>query len=189
MARAIDFYFDFASPYGFIASTRIDAVAENIGRTVNWRPFLLGAVYKAFGQSPLEHPLKRDYVMKVDAPRIARQTGLQLKVPADFPEHSLPPARAFYWIEARAPAKAAQFAERSTACTGWTVDQPAMWRLRWTRRPRSDSTPMRLQQGWKHQLSRRASYKKVVPRLAEVCSAHRLCSSTVSPFGEATGST
>ena len=110
MARAIDFYFDFASPYGFIAAMKMDAIAEKIGRTVNWRPFLLGAVYKKFGQSPLEHPLKRDYVMSVDAPRIARLSGLALKVPAGFPEHSLPPARAFYWIEARSPAKAAHFA-------------------------------------------------------------------------------
>jgi 2-hydroxychromene-2-carboxylate isomerase len=37
MPRAIDFYFDFASPYGFIAAMKIDAVAKDIGRSVNWR--------------------------------------------------------------------------------------------------------------------------------------------------------
>jgi 2-hydroxychromene-2-carboxylate isomerase len=103
----IDFYFDFASPYGFIAAMQIEAV----GRPVRWRPFLLGSVYKAVGQSPLEHPLKRAYVIEVDAPRMARRIGLQLKVPAGFPEHSLPPSRAFYWIDQQDPAKAVAFAK------------------------------------------------------------------------------
>jgi 2-hydroxychromene-2-carboxylate isomerase len=103
----IDFYFDFASPYGFIAAMQI----ETIARPVLWRPFLLGAVYKAVGQSPLEHPLKRAYVIDVDAPRMARQIGLELKVPADFPAHSLPPARVFYWIDRQDPAKAIAFAK------------------------------------------------------------------------------
>jgi len=104
---AVDFYFDFASPYGFIAAMQIDA----IDRPVQWRPFLLGAVYETFGQSPLEHPLKRKYVMEVDAPCMARRTGLDLKVPAGFPEHALPPSRAFYWIEQHDPAKAVAFAK------------------------------------------------------------------------------
>ena len=36
---AIEFYFDFASPYGFIAAMKMDGLA----RPVSWRPFLLGA--------------------------------------------------------------------------------------------------------------------------------------------------
>jgi 2-hydroxychromene-2-carboxylate isomerase len=103
---AIDFYFDFASPYGFIAAMQMEAVA----RPVRWRPFLLGAVYRAVGQSPLEHPLKRQYVIDVDAPRMARRLGLQLKIPSDFPAHALPSARTFYWIEGRDPARAIAFA-------------------------------------------------------------------------------
>lgn len=39
---AIDFNFDFASPYGFIAAMQIEAIE----RAVRWRPFLLSAVYK-----------------------------------------------------------------------------------------------------------------------------------------------
>jgi len=104
---AIDFYFDFASPYGFIAAIQIEAIK----RAVRWRPFLVRAVYKMFGQSPLDHPLKRKYVFEVDAPRVARRLGLELKIPANFPEHSLPPSRAFYWIEQQDPAKAVAFAK------------------------------------------------------------------------------
>jgi 2-hydroxychromene-2-carboxylate isomerase len=104
---AIDFYFDFASPYGFIAAMQIDAIEG----PVCWRPFLLGAVYKTFGQSPLEHPLKRQYVIEMDAPRMARRIGLELKVPENFPEHALPPSRAFYWIDQRDHVKAVTFAK------------------------------------------------------------------------------
>lgn len=88
---AIDFYFDFSSPYGFIAAMQV----QKFHRPVRWRPFLLGAIYKVVGQSPLEHPLKREYVLKVDAPRQARQIGLELKAPKGFTEHSLQPSRAF----------------------------------------------------------------------------------------------
>lgn len=102
----VDFYFDFASPYGFIAAMQI----ESIRRPVRWHPFLLGAVYKSAGQSPLDHRLKRDYIINVDAPRLARRLGLQLKIPAGFPEHALPASRAFYWIDRQDPARAVAFA-------------------------------------------------------------------------------
>jgi len=38
MAAPIDFYFDFSSPYGYFASTRIDALGAKYGREVVWRP-------------------------------------------------------------------------------------------------------------------------------------------------------
>ncbi|HKA43994.1 MAG TPA: DsbA family protein, partial [Burkholderiales bacterium] len=41
----IDFYFDFSSPYGYFASNKIDELAAKHGRTVIWRPILLGAVF------------------------------------------------------------------------------------------------------------------------------------------------
>jgi|RhiMethySRZTD1v2_1073278.scaffolds.fasta_scaffold769169_2 Protein of unknown function (DUF2478)/DSBA-like thioredoxin domain len=122
-----DFYFDFASPYGFIAAMQIEAKE----RAVRRRPFLLGAVYKTFGQSPLDHPLKRKYVIEVDAPRMARRIGLELKIPADFPEHSLTPSRAFYWIEQQDPAKVVAFAKAVyRRGIGWTALPLAMppWR-------------------------------------------------------------
>lgn len=71
----------------------------------------VGCRLQMFGQSPLEHPLKRKYVIEVDAPRMARRIGLDLKTPAGFPEHALPPSRAFYWIEQHDSAKAVAFAK------------------------------------------------------------------------------
>jgi 2-hydroxychromene-2-carboxylate isomerase len=53
MSKAVDFYFDFSSPYGYLASTRIDEIAARHGAPVTWRPFLLGAVFKLTGAGPL----------------------------------------------------------------------------------------------------------------------------------------
>lgn len=111
MPDPIEFYFDFASPYGFIAAMEIDALAERVNRKVVWRPFLISAVYKKYGQSPLEHPAKRAYVNEIDAPRTARARGLMLKRPDGWPQHSLPPSRIFYWMEATDPQLAAKFAK------------------------------------------------------------------------------
>ena len=61
MGKSLDFYFDFSSPYGYLASTRIDSVAAAYGATVNWRPFLLGAVFKLTNATPLTTvPMKGD---------------------------------------------------------------------------------------------------------------------------------
>ena len=62
MAAAIDFYFDFTSPYGYLASTAINALAAKYERSVNWHPVLLGAVFKTTGGLPLVAiPLKGPY--------------------------------------------------------------------------------------------------------------------------------
>jgi 2-hydroxychromene-2-carboxylate isomerase len=109
MANAIDFYFDFSSPYGYLASTAIDALAARHGRVVNWRPFLIGALYKQLGYTPLEQPGKRAYFLH-DVKRSARAMGVKLHIPPSFPEALIAPARAVYWIADRDAAKATAFA-------------------------------------------------------------------------------
>lgn len=98
MPAPIDFFFDFSSPYGYFASTRIDAIAARHGREVTWRPFLLGAAFKATGQSPLvQQPLRGPYHAR-DFPRTARRLGVPFVMPESFPFASLAAARAFYWV-------------------------------------------------------------------------------------------
>ena len=65
MAHPIEFYFDFSSPYGYMASTRIDELAARHGREVIWRPILLGVAFKTTGGQPLPLvPLKGDYALR-----------------------------------------------------------------------------------------------------------------------------
>jgi 2-hydroxychromene-2-carboxylate isomerase len=106
MADPIDFYFDFSSPYGYFASTRIDELAAKHGRTVIWRPILLGAVFKITGQQPLPTiPLKGSY-SKHDLTRSARLFGVPFKLPSKFPVAGQAPSRAFYWVGDKDPALA-----------------------------------------------------------------------------------
>ena len=110
MNRAIDFYFDFSSPYGYLAACRIEALAAKYGRTVNWRPFLLGVVFKQTGMAPLTQiPIKGDYV-KRDFERSARFYGIAFRMPPMFPIASQAPARIVLWAKAREPALAARLA-------------------------------------------------------------------------------
>ena len=106
MSKPIDFYFDFSSPYGYIASQKIDALAARHGRTVTWRPILLGAVMKITGGAPLPGiPLKGDYA-RHDFARSAKFHGVDYRLPTAFPIASQAPARAFYWLNQQDPLRA-----------------------------------------------------------------------------------
>lgn len=111
MAAPIDFYFDFSSPYGYFAATRIDALAAKYGRTVAWRPMLLGVAFKTTGGQPLPHvPLKGDYSRR-DFTRSARFHGIEFRQPTVFPISGVSPTRAFYWLQRSDPAGAVALAQ------------------------------------------------------------------------------
>ena len=106
MVEPIEFYFDFSSPYGYLASTQIDQLAARHARSVAWRPFLLGAAFKVTGQRALaEQPLRGPYAVH-DFARSARLLGIPFKLPKVFPFFALAASRAFYWIESAEQAKA-----------------------------------------------------------------------------------
>lgn len=109
--KQIDFYFDFSSPYGYLAAELIEGLAERVGAEVTWRPFLLGAVFKEIGTQPLlDIPMKGPYA-KCDIPREARYHGLAFVFPQSFPFSSVAAARAFFWVSAQDSAKAKQLAQ------------------------------------------------------------------------------
>jgi 2-hydroxychromene-2-carboxylate isomerase len=96
MKPPIDFYFDFSSPYGYLASHKIEALAAKYGRAVTWRPMLLGVAFKATGSGPLPSiPLKGAYA-KRDFLRSARFHGVPFRMPEPFPVSTVAACRAFY---------------------------------------------------------------------------------------------
>ena len=103
----IDFYFDFSSPYGYLASEKIEALAERHGRSVDWRPILLGVVFKLTGANPLtDVPLKGPY-SKRDFARSAKFHGVErFRLPSTFPIATQAPARIVLWLKKRDPALA-----------------------------------------------------------------------------------
>ncbi len=89
----IEFWFDLSSPYAYFASLRIDDIAAGHGRSVIWRPFLLGLMFRVTGNAPLtEQPLKGDYARR-DWERLARMDGVPFVMRPDFPLRTQVPAR------------------------------------------------------------------------------------------------
>jgi 2-hydroxychromene-2-carboxylate isomerase len=105
----IDFYFDFSSPYSYIASEWIEALAARHARTVRWHAILLGVTFQAAElKSPVAHPIKREYSFR-DFERSARFAGVPLTNPEKFPIPTQNAARVFWWLDAGDSARA----------TGW----------------------------------------------------------------------
>ena len=99
--RRIDFYLDFTSPYAYLASTQIEALAAQAAYTVVWRPFLIGATFKITGRKALiQHPLVWDYSLR-DVQRTARQLGQVINIPVNFPVLSVKAGRLFYYFQDR----------------------------------------------------------------------------------------
>jgi 2-hydroxychromene-2-carboxylate isomerase len=94
----IDFYFDFSSPYSYIASEWVEALAARHGRTVHWRAILLGATFQAAElKSPVSYPIKREYSLR-DFRRSARFEGVPYLQPDEFPIATQNAARVFWWL-------------------------------------------------------------------------------------------
>lgn len=111
--QPVEFFFDFISPYAYLGSTQIEAVAERHGRQVDWKPLLIGiTIMKVMGMKPLlEVPLKGDYLYK-DAPRMARLLGVPFRHHGLKGINSVAASRAYLWIRSRDAAMAKRFAQR-----------------------------------------------------------------------------
>ena len=121
---AIDFYVDFSSPYSYIASEWIEALAARHGRTVRWHAVLLGVTFQAAElKSPVSHPIKREYSLR-DFERSARFAGVPFTLPERFPVATQNAARVFWWLEENDPERAANWARHCLRAyfTRGTVD-------------------------------------------------------------------
>lgn len=100
----VEFFFDFSSPYGFLAAQKIVPLAARYGRTVDWNPVLLGVVFKQTGSQPMtEIPLKGEYARR-DFARSARFHGLPaFRLPSRFPIPTQVPARIVTWVKQTSP--------------------------------------------------------------------------------------
>lgn len=107
----IDFWFDFSSPYGYLMSEKIDALAARYGRAVRWHPILLGVIFQATGaRPPVDGASSRASYMHNDFHRSARHMGVPYNPPSRFPLPTQHAARAFYWLQEQDDALARQFA-------------------------------------------------------------------------------
>ena len=90
---SISFYFDLGSPYGYLAAERLSSV---IGEPVEWKPVLLGGLFKLTGRSSWAlGDYRRRQAGMAEIERRAQRYGLPpLRWPDPFPAHTLLAMRA-----------------------------------------------------------------------------------------------
>ena len=91
----VEFWYEFASTYSYLAAMRIESEAQQAGVEIAWRPFLLGPIFAAQGwtSSPFNlYPAKGRYMWR-DLEREAAALGLPFRQPDPFSQNSLLAAR------------------------------------------------------------------------------------------------
>lgn len=86
MAAPIHFYFDFLSPYAYLAHHRLQMLADQYRRQIAYRPIDLNEAKLAVGNTgpaTREMPVKHRH-LRLDLQRWARHYGIGLKPPAGY---------------------------------------------------------------------------------------------------------
>jgi len=91
----VDFWFEFASSYTYMAAMRVEAAAAERNVGIRWRPFLLGPIFASQGwnTSPFNLWPARGKYMWRDIARACAEYDLPFKRPPEFPQNSLIAAR------------------------------------------------------------------------------------------------
>lgn len=92
MNRKVEFFFDVVSPYSYVAAVQVARSPLLAG--AEWRPFLLGGVFKSTGNHPpIAVPAKGQY-MAQDLKRLFAYYDMPYRFPDSFPANSLTAMRA-----------------------------------------------------------------------------------------------
>jgi 2-hydroxychromene-2-carboxylate isomerase len=89
MAGTLEFYFDYGSPYSYLADTQVEGIAKRTGATLLRKPMLLGGVFKSTGNaSPMTIELKSKW-SATDLPMWAKHYGVPFQRNPFFPVNTL----------------------------------------------------------------------------------------------------
>ncbi len=125
----LELYFDFSSPYSYLAHTQAEAVAQRAGAQLVFRPMLLGAVFKAIGQ--VDAPMlswseaKRLWTIR-DLEQWAAHYAVPYRFPSRFPMGTVKALRchlALEMLEGEGNAKALRAFRAATFAAYWAEDR------------------------------------------------------------------
>ena len=94
--KTVTFFFDFSSPFAYLASTQIQALAARHGASVVYKPFLLGALFKSIGTPnvPLHAmPEAKARLTTLDIYRWADHWNVPFQYASRFPMNTVKPLR------------------------------------------------------------------------------------------------
>lgn len=84
MSKTIDFYYDYISPASYFAWVRLQELCERTGASINYKPMLLGGIFKANGNtSPITVPAKWEWI-KRDFAQTAEFYGIPYQLNPHF---------------------------------------------------------------------------------------------------------
>ena len=91
----LQFWFEFASTYSYLAASRLTRAAAARGVDVDWCPFLLGPIFAEMGwrDSPFNIYEAKGVYMWHDVARQAERYGVPFRRPSAFPRNGLLAAR------------------------------------------------------------------------------------------------
>lgn len=97
MAKQVEFFFDYVSPAAYLAYTQLPKIAERTGSELIYKPFLLGGVFKATGNSaPMTVPAKGAWLIK-DLARCAARFDVPFTLNQFFPINTIQLMRGAVW--------------------------------------------------------------------------------------------
>src|SRR5919201_2194330 len=92
----MQFWFDFASTYSYVAALRVDGECRRAGVELEYRPFLLGPIFSellGIKDSPFNvQPVRGRYMWR-DLERLCEKHALPWRRPSNFPRNSVLAAR------------------------------------------------------------------------------------------------
>ena len=89
MIKSFDFYFDFISPYSFLAHKEILKIEKQNSIKINYKPILLGGLHNLHGiKAPAFIPAKAKHMIR-DCKLIAEKNKIKFKFNSYFPIRSL----------------------------------------------------------------------------------------------------
>jgi 2-hydroxychromene-2-carboxylate isomerase len=81
----LEFFFDFTSPYTYLAAELLVKDPKYAGVEITWTPILLGGLFKSVGnRAPAEVPAKGVYMLN-DLNRLSKHWNIDFNFPPDFP--------------------------------------------------------------------------------------------------------
>ena len=99
MTKSIDFYFDFISPYSFIAHKKIKYLNQNNKLNIKYKPILLGGLHNLGGITAPTFNERKMKNMKNDCNLIAAKNNIEFKWNDKFPINSLYLMRGYISID------------------------------------------------------------------------------------------
>jgi 2-hydroxychromene-2-carboxylate isomerase len=96
MPRRLEFFFDYTSPFSYLADSQLPGIARRTGAAIVYRPmFLSGVMHETGNQAPAALPARAAYLPQ-DIRRWVQRYGIEFAVNPNFPLQTLMALRGAY---------------------------------------------------------------------------------------------